>query len=514
MTAEADAILAKTARGAGWIIGWRMFTRVMGVASTLFLVRLLAPADFGLVAIAMGFGQAADSLSSLGVEEAVIREKTPTRALYDSAFTINVIRGAATASLMAAVAWPVADFFNDQRLFPVMLALAAGLLVAACENIGIVDFRRDIAFEKEFLLMSVPRAISIVVGIGSAFVLRNYWALVTAILTSVALRMAMTYAIHPFRPRFGLSAWRQIAGFSFWSWLLSLSSLLRDRCDNFVIGRVLDVTQVGIFSVGFEIASLPTTEFVSPLGRACFSTFAAARNSGTAIEISDAFLRVLSSMTLIALPAGFGISLVAAPIVTLAFGSSWLGATVTVQILGVALSVTIMGMISVSLLNAYAVLQKMFWVQMAAVAIRIPLLIVLVARMGLAGAAIGVALATAFEHLLYLGMTLRRLHLTLGGLLSHTWRCLVATTLMTVVLISSGLGWTAAPDDPARVAGRLALAVGVGAVVYASSIAALWIASGRPAGPERDMLDIMARLGRRAAQVMRRQSKVLADAGK
>ena len=101
-----ESILAKTARGAGWVIGWRLVTRSLGLISTLFLVRLLHPADFGLVTLAMSFGQAIDSLSSLGVEEAVIREKHPTRDLYDSAFTINVIRGFATAVVVALAAWP------------------------------------------------------------------------------------------------------------------------------------------------------------------------------------------------------------------------------------------------------------------------------------------------------------------------------------------------------------------------------------------------------------------------
>ena len=339
-----ESILAKTARGAGWVIGWRLVTRSLGLISTLFLVRLLHPADFGLVTLAMSFGQAIDSLSSLGVEEAVIREKHPTRDLYDSAFTINVIRGFATAVVVALAAWPVARFFGDERLFPVMLVLAAGSLVASFENIGIVDFRRDIAFQKEFVLMSLPRLVSIVVAITLAFVLRSHWALVCAIMTSITLRVGLGYVMHPFRPWFRLRAWRQIAGFSFWSWLISLTSLLRDRCDSFVIGRVFDITQVGIFSLGTEIATLPTTELISPLSRACFSGFASVRSSDSSqADTAQAFLRVIGSTALIALPAGVGISLVADPIVKLAFGPGWGGATVVIQVLGVAMTTMVLG---------------------------------------------------------------------------------------------------------------------------------------------------------------------------
>ena len=484
-----------------------MFTRLVGVVSTLVLVRLLLPADFGLVTLAAGFSQAADSLSSIGVEEAVIREKDPSRALYDSAFTINVIRGAANAAVLALAAWPVGLFFGDERLIPVMFAFAAGALATAFENIGIVDFRRDIAFEKEFLLMSVPRVASVLVVIPLAFLLHSYWALIAAILTSIILRVAMTYGLHPFRPRFGLQAWRQIADFSFWSWLISLSSLTRDRCDSFIIGRVLDVAQVGIFSIGAEIAALPTTEFVSPLGRACFSTFAAARNVSTDAEVSHAYLRVLGSTALIALPAGFGISLVADPIVQLVFGPEWLDAIPVIEVLGVALSAVIVGTISMSLLNAYAVLRKMFWIQVTAVAVRVPVMIVLVSQRGLLGGAIGAGIATAFEQLLYLVITIRRLRLNGGDLLHHTWRCLAATAVMTSALVAAGLGWTRAADTPSALVIHLCAGIALGAASYAAAVAGLWLTAGQPAGAETDMFELVRRVCLGAVNVLQKQRR-------
>jgi lipopolysaccharide exporter len=55
------SVLARTVRGAGWVIAWRMGMRILGLASTLILVRLLAPADFGLLALAASFAQTVDA---------------------------------------------------------------------------------------------------------------------------------------------------------------------------------------------------------------------------------------------------------------------------------------------------------------------------------------------------------------------------------------------------------------------------------------------------------------------
>ena len=502
MSGAPDSVLARTAKGAGWVIGWRMATRALGLLSTLFLVRLLLPADFGLVTLATGFSQAIDSLSSLGVEEAVIREEHPTPDLYDSAFTINVIRGAATAAVVAGAAWPVARFFGDARLFPVILALAAGALVAAFENIGIVDFRRDLTFEKEFVLMLLPRLASIVVAIGLAWAFQSHWALVSAILASIVLRTVLGYRMHPYRPRLRLPAWRQIAGFSFWSWLLSLSSLMRDRCDGFVIGRIFGSAQVGVFAVGAEIAALPTTELISPLSRACFSGFAATR--GDRAGTAQSFLRVIGSTALLAVPAGVGLSLVADPVVRLAFGAAWSGAATVIQVLGVALTLMVGGMIGSALLNAHALLRPLFGIQALAVVVKLALLIVLTMAYGLLGAALAIALATALEQGLILALTLQ--YLGLGGtdVLRVTWPSLLGTLAMAAGMAAFGLGWTVVDRTGPALAATLLTAVLTGAAIYGAAIGACWAARGRPDGPEQDLLGALGRAWANAVARLRR----------
>ena len=99
-----ESLLSRTARGAGWVMAWRLGMRVLGLTSTLILVRLLAPADFGLIALATGFVQSVDGLMSLGTEEAVIREAAPSRSVYDTAFTLNALRGLVASSFVVVAA--------------------------------------------------------------------------------------------------------------------------------------------------------------------------------------------------------------------------------------------------------------------------------------------------------------------------------------------------------------------------------------------------------------------------
>jgi lipopolysaccharide exporter len=497
---EPGTILEKTARGAGWVIGWRMSTRLLGLLNTLVLVRLLAPADFGLVALGSGFALAVDMLSGLGVEEAIVRHQAPRRDIYDTGFTINALRGLATASIIAAIAVPVAGFFSEPRLENVLLALAVATAGTAFTNIGTVDFRRQLAFDKEFRLLVLPRIAGILVTIALALVCRSYWALVGGILTGRLSVVALSYAMHPYRPRFTLRAWRDLAGFSFWSWAISIAVLVRDRSDTFVIGRVLGAAHVGLYEVGMEIATLPSTELVEPLTRACFPGFAAARHSG--VSTVETYLRVISSVALLALPAGVGISLVAEPVVKLALGNRWLDAIPLIQILGLAGSLTVFGYISATLFSAHALLKTLFSVSISVMLLRLLLLAVLVVKLGLVGAAIAASLSMAVEHAVYIVLTMRRFGLRPAALLRHVWRSIFATAVMAGALVAAGLGWAPQPAGTAPLE-ELLLAVGLGVLVYASALGATWLAAGRPAGAETDLLSFAALLARRAAGSLR-----------
>ena len=203
------SLTVRTATGAGWIIAWRMTTRVLGLVNTLILVHLLLPADFGLVALATSMSNAVDLFSTIGVEQALIREKHLDRALYDTGFTIKLVRALAVGLVVAAGAAPVAGFYGDPRLRWILLALALGLLLSGLENIRVVDFQRDLAFDKRFQILLLPRIVAVLASISFALIYRNYWALVVGILTNRGMQLVLTYVVRPWLPHMTLRSWRR-----------------------------------------------------------------------------------------------------------------------------------------------------------------------------------------------------------------------------------------------------------------------------------------------------------------
>src|ERR1700761_3475698 len=106
----------RIATGATWMVLQRIAVRGIGLVSTMILARLLIPADFGIVALATSLSALLDSLFEFGFDLALIHRQSEERAHYDSAWTLSVIRGLATAVILLIIAAPMGKLYDDPRL--------------------------------------------------------------------------------------------------------------------------------------------------------------------------------------------------------------------------------------------------------------------------------------------------------------------------------------------------------------------------------------------------------------
>src|ERR1043165_5563879 len=203
-------------RGSIWAIGLRWSLRLTGLVSTIILARLLTPADFGLVTIASLIVGLVEVFSQIGPYAALTRHPNPTREHYDSAWTVGILLGFG----LSLVTWILIPFttayFNEPRAATLVAVLALRTSFLGAVNIGIVNFRRDFQFSKQFRYDLYPTLISFVTTMCAAFILRNYWALVIGILTQLASSTALSYIMDPFRPRICFTKVKEIWSFSAW----------------------------------------------------------------------------------------------------------------------------------------------------------------------------------------------------------------------------------------------------------------------------------------------------------
>ncbi len=310
------------AKGAAWTVTFRMADRVLGLISTLILARLLAPDDFGLIAMAMTLIGLVEVITVGEFSSAIIQNANAERDHYDTAWTLNLLFGLTAATLLIAFAFPTSAFFKEPRLVFVIFALSLLPVLDGLFNIGCVDFRKHLQFEKDFVLQVGRKLSGFLVVVPLAFITRSYWALVVGMIAGRAGGLALSYFLHPFRPRFSVASARSLFGFSGWLMVNNALNFLNLRGAHLVIGRLLNSQSLGLYTVAYEMAHLPTSELASPINRAIFPGYAKLQDDRPALQ--NAFLRVIGLIAVITIPAGIGMACIAHLFVPAVLGPKWL----------------------------------------------------------------------------------------------------------------------------------------------------------------------------------------------
>jgi lipopolysaccharide exporter len=476
-----SSIGQKMARGAIWMVLAKLAERSLGLISTLVLARVLLPRDFGVIAMAMSFVALLELITAFGFDTTLIQKQSRDRDHYDTAWTFNIILGVTVAILMALLARPIAVFYDLPELTYVILGLAIGSVTQGFQNIGVVAFRSDMEFNKEFGFLVGKKLIGFVITIPLAFILDSYWALVIGQVVGRTGSTVLSFLVHPYRPRFTLKASSELLNFSKWLLIGNCLGYLRERSSDWVIGRVSGPGSLGTFNVAYELAALPSSELAAPINRAVFPGYAKLAAAG---GLRYGYLSVMGVIALLVTPAVFGLACTAPLVVPLVLGPNWLGAIPILVIL------SFFGLTMLVQTNAHAAYLALGRAKLAAqlnmvhVSVQLAAMIPLTYRYGAMGAASAYLVITVIMIPISIGVTLRLLQISVGQFMAVIWRPLVAAATMYGVV--SGLIALEPPkSDPLQLALQLARAVLIGAAVYVSVVLALWAVSGKPPGAER-----------------------------
>ena len=217
------------------------------MVSTLILARLLTPADFGVVAMAMVVVGLIEVFGETGLECCTFRHPDPQRSDFDTIWTLRLMLGVTLAAVIFLLAPVGADFFGDSRVENTLRLLALRPLLGGLENPGMVIFRRGNEFRQGLRVPGSEQG-GVVRGDGDA---RRHAA---ELLGAGArhprwrprLRHCQSYRMHPFRPRFGLRQAGMAWNFSFWVLFFHLLSFFSSRLDELIIGRIKSATIPGL----------------------------------------------------------------------------------------------------------------------------------------------------------------------------------------------------------------------------------------------------------------------------
>lgn len=449
----------------------RLSVRLIGLISTLILVRLLTPSDFGIVAMAMSIVAAIEMMKAFGFDVVLIQDQKAGPDEYNTAWTLNVALGVGSAILLVVLSFPAAMFYEEPRLEHVFYVIALASLLQGFENIGLVDFRKHLDFDKEFIYQLLIKLFSFCVTVTLAYMLRTYWALVIGTVSSRAAAVFLSYIMHPYRPRLTLASLRKIFGFSKWLFMNNLLYFLRFRSPDFIVGKISGSSGLGLFTISYEISNLPTTELIAPINRALLPGFS--KISDDQENSRRAFVKAASVLALISLPAGFGIASIAELLVPVLLGEKWNATIPLIKVLAIFGSLVAVQSPIGTVLLALGNPRLVSTLAAANAVILIPTTILLSIRDGLAGTAFALLLVSLTFLPVYYGVAARQLGLSIRDISKIFARPTIATLIM-YFIVSTYVGTI----PPSLI--NMLLAALAGAVIFSLSMGFLWYASSRP----------------------------------
>jgi PST family polysaccharide transporter len=478
-------------RGAAWLLLGRFVSQTIGLVSTLVAAHLLVPADFGLVAVAMSVFIIAGAVVELPVAAALVQLNTVTDRDFDTAWTLNIIRGGIVAVLMLVAAWPVAAMFGDARLSNVICALAVYPLVLGFRNSRFEMFIRNMDFKWEAMVEVGTKVASFAVMFWVAYATGSYWALPLSLIASGVIALVMSFALCPKVPGLSLSEFRKFFGFSVWLGLAHIADSLRDAATSLFVGKSLGHATLGTYSVGMQFADRMELFLYAPMERTMFAAFSSIQEDLG--RVRAAYLSSLHASFAITLPICIGIGLLANEIVAMTLGEEWTAAALVLAFAAPTTAIYLLGAISVSIATALGRTKSVFWLKLTAACIYVPLMMLGALQFGMVGVLTAGAITAAVWCALSFRLIAAVIHVTLLQQVAAVARSLAAAIVMAGAVVWVRLNVF---DDPglevSAVMGQASLLALLGAAVYFSAHIGLWMMASRPDGVERLILTRMS----------------------
>jgi O-antigen/teichoic acid export membrane protein len=475
--------------GAGWLIALGLTDRLIGFFSILILARLLLPHDFGLVGYAMAFIGILEVFFQFSFQTVLIRDQDAPRESYDTAWTLDLIKGVSLAALLLLAAPNIAAFFGEADVEAIIRWVALLPLLKGLENIGIVEFQKSLQFHREFYFNLSARLVGTVLAIVLAVMLRNYWALVAGSIARSLCRVALSYAMSAYRPRADFSKFDRVFGFSKWMLLQNILYGIVDRLPTIIIGRFHSPQAVAFFNMANELSHLASYDLAAPVRRALLP--GVVKISGNAEHLAEILAASIGSIALIGLPVTVGIAVAAPMIIPVLLGENWLAIIPIIQVMAITALSYILYSNSNVVLVAMNKPHVTAYISGLQAVILVSLTLWLVPDHGAIGAAWALSLTNIVIMAVDYIIVFRLTDLTLRNVIAATWRSVASVAVMgAIALVTMGL--IGGSDDGFSRLPALAAVVAAGAVSYVLSVWLLWRISGRPPGGESYVLSRIA----------------------
>lgn len=308
--------------------------RLVSVASTFILARLLVPTDFGIASLGLLIVYFLTPLTDIGIAQALVRaSSTDLVHRARTAFWLVTALGWVMYGLTFIGAGSIASFYQQPEVAPMLRVMVLAVPIYAVSRIPSALLERQMSFGRKMLPEVLGSLVNAVVAVALAYLHFGFWSLVVGTVLRSVVISAGTFVIAEWRPAltFDRTVAQELITYARYLMAGSIFRLAYTNVDNALVGKVLGVAALGFYSMAYTLANLVAVQISDPMGRVLFPTYSkllpdraqAARAAAFALRYVSLVISPVTVLGIVAMPV----------LLPAVLGDKWLPALVPIQML-------------------------------------------------------------------------------------------------------------------------------------------------------------------------------------
>ena len=332
-----ETLKEKTARGLMWGGLNSGVQQVVGLAFGIILGRLLAPSDYGMMAMISIFSLVATALQDSGFRTALTNLKDPKPEDYNSVFWFNIIMASSLYILLFFAAPLIGDFYDTPRVVPLCRYAFLSIVIASLGTAQSAYLFKHLKAKQQAEAGGLAVLVSSTVGVVMAYCGMAYWSLATQGLVYVSVNTFFQWHFSPWRPTvrdITFAPVRRMFRFSCKILATTIMTCVNNNVLNILLGHYFLPRDTGYYNQAYQW-NTKCFSLVQSMVAQVAQPVLVSLNGETGRQM-DAFRKMMRFTSFVTFPLLFGFGLVAREFIVIAIGEKWLPSAELIQILCVS----------------------------------------------------------------------------------------------------------------------------------------------------------------------------------
>ena len=291
---------------------------------SIVLARILAPEDYGQIALITVFTTIMQVFVDSGLGTALIQKKDADDLDFSSVFYFNFVICLILYVVMFVTAPFIAGFYGNSSLTSIIRVISLTIVISGVKGIQQSYVSRNMMFKRFFYSTLGGTVFSAFFGIALAYAGFGVWAIVAQQLSNTAIDTLILWLTVKWRPKRTFS-WVRLKGLLSFGWKMLASSLLDTVYNNIrslIIGKMYSSSDLAYYDQGKKFPNVIVTNINTSIDSVLLPTMASAQDD--AGRVKSMTRRAIKTSTYIMAPLMMGLAFCAEPIVGLVLTDKWL----------------------------------------------------------------------------------------------------------------------------------------------------------------------------------------------